>query len=142
MGKSGRPPKLDAVTVASDLAQSRGNVSAVAKKHNVTRGAVQKLVKRTPALQEVLDDAREGMLDEAEGSLYKAMSDGEAWAVCFFLKTQGKSRGYIERQADLPPLDLLLAALPTEVADVVRKALANALQHRGDKGSSSSRVEG
>lgn len=34
------------------------------------------------------------MLDHAESSLQKAVLKGEAWAVCFFLKTQGKSRGY------------------------------------------------
>ena len=34
----------------------------------------------------------------AELALYKAIQDGEGWAVCFYLKTQGKQRGYIERQ--------------------------------------------
>ena len=33
----------------------------------------------------------------AELSLFKAIQTGEAWAVCFYLKTQGKDRGYVER---------------------------------------------
>ncbi|MEI8016283.1 MAG: hypothetical protein D4R81_07615 [Nitrospiraceae bacterium] len=36
-------------------------------------------------------------LDEAEAALHKAVMRGEAWAVCFTLKTQGKGRGYTER---------------------------------------------
>jgi hypothetical protein len=31
-------------------------------------------------------------------SLYSAVLRGEAWAVCFFLKTQARDRGYVERQ--------------------------------------------
>ena len=37
------------------------------------------------------------MLDNTESALYVAALRGEAWAVCFLLKTQGKSRGYVER---------------------------------------------
>ena len=37
------------------------------------------------------------MLDVGELSLLRAVQNGEAWAVCFLLKTQGKQRGYIER---------------------------------------------
>lgn len=37
------------------------------------------------------------MLDLAEAKLLSAINSGEAWAVCFFLKTQGKKRQYTER---------------------------------------------
>jgi len=37
------------------------------------------------------------MCDNAESALNRAVINGEAWAVCFTLKTQGKDRGYIER---------------------------------------------
>jgi hypothetical protein len=59
---------------------------------------VQELIEKSPALVSVQRDAREGMLDDAESALYRAVIQGEAWAVCFLLKTQGKGRGYIERQ--------------------------------------------
>jgi hypothetical protein len=38
------------------------------------------------------------MKDNAESALYSAVLGGEAWAVCFYLKTQAKDRGYVERQ--------------------------------------------
>ena len=37
------------------------------------------------------------MLDLAEAKLLVAINNCEAWAVCFFLKTQGKKRQYTER---------------------------------------------
>src|SRR5678809_72727 len=95
--KVGRKPKLDPVAVASAMTELRGNVAGVAQRFNVTRQAVASLIEKTPPLQEVQRDAREGMKDNAESALYRAVLNGEAWAVCFYLKTQAKDRGYIER---------------------------------------------
>lgn len=36
-------------------------------------------------------------LDLAESQLKVAVSKGEAWAICFTLKTKGRKRGYVER---------------------------------------------
>ena len=38
------------------------------------------------------------MIDFAESSLYKQIKDGNTSATIFFLKTQAKRRGYIEKQ--------------------------------------------
>lgn len=96
--KRGRKPKLDQTQVAAALAELQGNVAAVAKRFNVDRSSVRDFISRTPALQKVCLDAREGMKDHAESALLRAILGGEAWAVCFYLKTQAKDRGYIERQ--------------------------------------------
>jgi len=42
--------------------------------------------------------ARELALDTAEYQLMKAVHEGKTAELLFFLKTQGKSRGYVERQ--------------------------------------------
>lgn len=96
--RGGRKPKLDPELVAAALVELSGNVSAVAKRFSVHRSSVQELIEKRPSLQRVIKDAREGMTDNAESALYRAVLAGEAWAVCFYLKTQGKSRGYVERQ--------------------------------------------
>lgn len=96
--KRGRPPKLDPELVAAALAELQGNVAATAKRFNVDRAAVSRLIDKRPALKKVVNDARQGMLDHGESALYRAVLKGEAWAVCFYLKTQGKARGYVERQ--------------------------------------------
>jgi hypothetical protein len=89
---------LKADLVAAKMLELSGNLAAVARFFGVTRQAVQHYVKARPKLMKVMDDCRESMKDAAESSLYKAVLDGEAWAVCFFLKTQAKDRGYTERQ--------------------------------------------
>jgi hypothetical protein len=90
--------KLDAARVEEKLHEFHGNFAAVARAFGVVRQTVQSFVSRRPALQAVAQDCREAMKDNAESALYKAVLEGQAWAVCFYLKTQAKDRGYIERQ--------------------------------------------
>jgi len=84
--------------VEQHIEPTKGNVAAIARALGTSRGTVWNRIQSSPALQALLADARETMLDNAESALYRAVLAGEAWAVCFFLKTQGKSRGYVERQ--------------------------------------------
>jgi len=108
---SKRPPKtapkkkrghrkaiLDSELVAQAITELQGNLAAVAKRFGVARMSVWDLVQKRPSLQKVVRDCREGIKDIAESALQRAIMAGEAWAVCFFLKTQAKDRGYIERQ--------------------------------------------
>lgn len=99
--KGGRPPKgqpkLVPELVAAALVESRGNQAMVATKFHVSRSSLCEFIQARPLLQTVLFDAREGMKDHAESALHRAIIGGEAWAVCFFLKTQAKDRGYIEK---------------------------------------------
>lgn len=88
---------LDPDAVCEKLRELAGNQAAVARHFGVTRQAVNLLVSKTPALREACHDAREAMKDNAESSLHRALLAGEAWAVCFYLKTQAKDRGYIEK---------------------------------------------
>lgn len=79
------------------LEASMGNVSAAARALGYTRRRVEQRIAKSPQLQEARNDLRESMTDNAESALNRAILQGEAWAVCFYLKCQGKKRGYIER---------------------------------------------
>lgn len=127
-------PVLTAATVAPLVERFLGNLAGIAKALGVSRQAVHKFVTTTPSLAAAVDAERERVKDLIEQSLVKKAILGESWAVCFFLKTQARDRGYTEREPDLPPLEVLLAALPTAVADVVRKALAAAVHPGPDPG--------
>jgi hypothetical protein len=71
-----------------------GNMAAAARMLGVERTTIFRFVKKHPELNQCLETVRETMLDNAVSSLQKAVIDGESWAVCFYLKTQGKSRGF------------------------------------------------
>lgn len=58
---------------------------------------IENYTRRYPILREIVLQKRGERLDFAEGMLWKKVQEGEAWAICFFLKTQAKERGYTER---------------------------------------------
>jgi len=89
---------LKAKDVETKLRECHGNMAAVGRAFGVTRQAVFTFVRARPKLAKVLVDCREAMKDNVESALYKAALSGEGWAVCFYLKTQAKDRGYIEKQ--------------------------------------------
>ena len=49
-------------------------------------------------MKAVLEEVKETALDIAEDKLMGLIRDGNLGAICFFLKCQGKHRGYVERQ--------------------------------------------
>ena len=55
-------------------------------------------LEKHPDLWETINEARETMLDNAESVLYQKVLAGSTPELLFFLKTQGKRRGYVERQ--------------------------------------------
>lgn len=100
--------------IISALERSRGMVTVAARLLNCSRQTIYNAAKAYPEVASVIEDQRELMLDMAELSLFNAVMKGQAWAVCFFLKTQGRKRGYVERvnhAADAATLeDLVLEA--------------------------------
>lgn len=73
------------------------NLAGIAHHFGVERHTVYRYLDRHPEMNEIVQDAREAMVDLAEASLFRAVLNGEAWAVMMFLRTKGRSRGYIER---------------------------------------------
>jgi len=80
------------------IKQTAGNVSQAAKALQVSRTTVHKRIAKSEKLREVLRDTREELIDIAESALRREVLDGNITAIIFTLKTQGKHRGYVERQ--------------------------------------------
>ncbi len=85
--------------VIQAVRDTKGLLSLAAKRLGCDRVTVYRYAKRYPSIAQALQDEREAMTDIAELSLFDKIQAGEAWAVCFYLKTQGKNRGYVERSA-------------------------------------------
>ena len=81
-----------------------GRISTAAESLKCPRKTVYDYIKRYPDLQGVVHDAREATIDHVESKLLKAINQGNVNAIIFFLKTQGKTRGYVERsELDMNP---------------------------------------
>jgi hypothetical protein len=87
---------------------SRGLITSIAKKLGCSRPTVYSLMERYPAFKQAVADEREVQTDHVESKLFEQIDQGNITAIIFYLKTQAKNRGYIERQevtgADGEPL--------------------------------------
>lgn len=99
--KSGMPKKPEMFKpedVAEALRVNHGNASAAARVLQCHPDTIRAYCSKYPEVKAARESGTEVRLDVAEAALDRAVQKGEAWAVCFLLKTRGKSRGYIERQ--------------------------------------------
>lgn len=75
-------------------------------------GTVYNYRNRYPQVSQLIEDLDNEMDDIAESALRQALLQGEAWAVCFRLKTKGKHRGYVEKSEQDINLNVREVALP------------------------------
>jgi hypothetical protein len=83
--------------IETSIVRAFGNLSTAAKSLQVERATLYAWIEQE-GLEEAVQEGRNRRLDFAESMLDKGMKDGNMTAIIFYLKTQGKSRGYVERQ--------------------------------------------
>lgn len=79
------------------LKKSSGLVTVAAKRMSCSPQTIYSRIKAFPALQVVIDENRNELVDLAEQKLKQLVKKGEFQAISLVLKTLGKHRGYIER---------------------------------------------
>lgn len=79
------------------LKRCAGNVSEATKHVPIHRTTHYLWLESDPEYAAAVDAIKESLIDRAEGVLHSLIGEGNVPAVLFFLKTQGKRRGYIER---------------------------------------------
>ena len=79
------------------LEKSAGNVSVACKKIGIGRTTYYDWCEHSAHFKKAVDDIQESLIDLAETKLMQKINDGDTTSTIFFLKTKGKSRGYIER---------------------------------------------
>ena len=97
---SDRPKKIRPTDeeIAQALIRNQGLFSYAANEIDCNRTTISRRIDRSEYLQGVLKDITETTCDLAENGLNKALCDGEAYAICFYLKTKGRNRGFVQRQ--------------------------------------------
>jgi len=76
------------------LKEAKGMVQIAARKLGCCANTIYNRAKESEELAECLQDERRFVSDIVEMVLYKAILDGEPWAVMFHLRTQARDRGY------------------------------------------------
>ena len=109
MGKQ----RYTAAEVSAALRASKGMVSIAAQRLGCDVDTVLNYCRRYPTVEAVKREARNEVLDEAELRLWAAIRRDEPWAITFYLKTIGRTRGYGERL----DLNLSIEAAAKKVAD-------------------------
>ena len=89
---------LTALEASEAIKKTRGNISQAAKRLGVDRSYLHRFINKHPSVKTAVNDAREGMKDFAESKLMEGIEEGNTALIIFYLKTQAKDRGYVERQ--------------------------------------------
>jgi len=79
------------------LGESQGLLTLAAKRSGIGYRTIVQYVADFPSVKEAAIEAKEHMIDFAESKLYQNIKEGDNTAIIFYLKTQAKHRGYIER---------------------------------------------
>lgn len=90
-------PKFTMGQMLKAVHLAKGMVSHAARRLRCHPETIREYANRFPEIAQALQEEREAVTDIAELALHKAIQERQGWAVCFYLKTQGRSRGYIER---------------------------------------------
>ena len=99
-GENGNSKKREqtAQRIIKAIQESNGLLTLASKKAGLGYTTVWRYTQDFPSVKQAVIEAKERMLDFAEGKLYEKIKSGDNAAIIFYLKTQGKGRGYIERQ--------------------------------------------
>jgi hypothetical protein len=79
------------------LTKSLGIISAACKQVNIARITHYEWMKTDEKYRQAVEEINESAVDFAEGKLLHKINTGDTIATIFYLKTKGKSRGYIEK---------------------------------------------
>lgn len=109
--------KYTAAQVAQALTDTKGMITLAAKKLQCSPNTIRRYIAEYKTVADAKEESREQMLDAVELALYdEAVHKRNIAALIFLAKTQGKSRGYVERQEftgqDGSPLTVSFNSVP------------------------------
>jgi hypothetical protein len=89
---------LTAAQMIAAIEKARGFVTKAADILGVSRQTFYVYLKRYPTVQDTLENTREKRHEWVESKLMQQIDNDNLTAIIFYLKTQGKHLGYVERQ--------------------------------------------
>lgn len=111
----GKKQEYTVEQVAAALRAGAGIRSAAAAALGCVPNTIKNYIDKYPELEDIRLEIRESMIDLAEGVLLKLIKNENLGATIYYLKTQGKHRGWSERfeltgseGKALPPLQVII----------------------------------
>ncbi len=102
---------LDKQTMIDLIKKEHGNLSRVADIMGTNRYCIRRRADEDQDILTALKDARERQLDQLEQSCFdRAIETNDTTLQLFLLKTQGKTRGYDQNEAQNAAKDIATAA--------------------------------
>ena len=104
------------------LEKSLGIVTNACKLVKITRQTFYNYYNEDKEFKQAVDQMNEVCLDYAETQLYKLIQEGNPAAIIFYMKTKGKTRGYIEKQEIDHSGDIPQVIFSAKVKDLLKNA--------------------
>lgn len=95
--KHGRPSAFTVPQLIKALENSMGIYTAAAKMLGCAPNTISNRVRKSKKLRDCVAAIKYRNVDLAETQLLVKLREGNMTAIIFYLKTQGKERGYVER---------------------------------------------
>lgn len=92
-----KKPHIPIKRIEAAIQKSCGLKIDICKIAKISRTTLYKKCLQYPKLESMIKEKQEETLDIAESKLLELIKQGNITAIIFFLKTQGKGRGYSER---------------------------------------------
>lgn len=100
------------------LEKSLGVVTVACKQVGIGRTTYYEYYNNDTDFKKQVDGLKDVALDFAESQLHKKIKDGSDTAIIFFLKCQGKARGYIEKtQTEIDVSETTVKVIRTIIND-------------------------
>lgn len=109
-----QPQKYSDEQMIDALHKTKGLVYLAAENIGCDPSTIFRRANVSEGVANAIKRARGRMVDLAEAKLWQLINDGNPTAILFFLKTQAKDRGYIERTE--------VVNIPAEVAKALSEA--------------------
>jgi len=84
-------------TMVEYLKKNLGNISQACDQLGINRQTHYNWMAACPEYKQAVEDIKEFAIDFVESKLFQSIQNGSDTAMIFFLKTQAKKRGYIEK---------------------------------------------
>jgi len=117
------------------LKNTGGVLKNVAEVIGCARSTVYEAAKRHPEVEAVLQEEREKLKDLAEERLIEQIQQGNMTAIIWYMKTQMKDRGYVEKQEVEHSGEIKGAEVQVYLPSNDRDDLPEAVRERMDTGA-------